>query len=81
MCRREFLRSVHDLLKPGGEFFFKTDHEPYFEEAEEVLESIDFFERMAWPAGDREFYPETDFERHWLAEGRRVRGLRLRKAG
>lgn len=77
MCQEPFLRSVHGLLKPGGEFWFKTDHEEYFEVAEEFLKSIDFFERLPWP--ENEYYPTTDFEKLWQEEGRKIQGLRLRR--
>lgn len=80
MCRRAFLEAVHALLKPGGEFLFKTDHEGYFAAAAGTLGAIPFFERVDWPA-DAFFYPVTDFERLWRAQGRPIRGLRLRKAG
>ena len=77
MCQEGFLRSVHALLKPGGEFWFKTDHEEYFEVATEFLEGIDFFESLPWP--DDAFYPTTDFEKLWQEEGRKIQGIRLRK--
>ncbi|MCB1065050.1 MAG: tRNA (guanosine(46)-N7)-methyltransferase TrmB [Verrucomicrobiae bacterium] len=77
MRQPKFLRSVHDLLKPGGEFWFKTDHEEYFDVAEEALQEIDFFERLPWP--EDEFYPVTDFEQVWQADGRKIQGIRLRK--
>lgn len=80
MCRPPFLRSIYAMLKPGGELLFKTDHEAYFEAAEETLQEIDFFERLEWPE-DAFFYPVTDFERLWRAEGRKIQGIRLGKAG
>jgi tRNA (guanine-N7-)-methyltransferase len=80
MCQPAFLRAVHALLKPGGEFLFKTDHEGYFEAAEETLASIDFFERVDWPA-EAFFYPVTDFESLWQSEGRLIQGIRLRRKG
>ncbi|MCB1079366.1 MAG: tRNA (guanosine(46)-N7)-methyltransferase TrmB [Verrucomicrobiae bacterium] len=80
MCQPAFLRSVHGLLKPGGEFLFKTDHEGYFDAAVATLRSIDFFERIDWP-DEAFFYPVTDFERLWRAEGRKIQGIRLRKIG
>lgn len=78
MCQPAFLKSVHDLLKPGGEFWFKTDHEEYFDVAGESLEGIDFFKRLPWL--EDEFYPVTDFEKLWQAEGRKIQGIRLRRA-
>ncbi|NNE92549.1 MAG: tRNA (guanosine(46)-N7)-methyltransferase TrmB [Verrucomicrobiales bacterium] len=81
MCREPFLRHLHRLLKPGdGELIFKTDHRPYFDEAKEVLASgkIDCFEEIPWDADGLDFYPETDFEQQWLAEGKEINGIRLR---
>lgn len=80
MCQTAFLRSVHRLLKPGGEFFFKTDHEGYFAAAIEMLGGVDFFEPLDWPEGAF-FYPETDFERIWRAQNRKIQGIRLRRLG
>jgi tRNA (guanine-N7-)-methyltransferase len=78
MCQLPFLRALHGLLKESGELLFLTDALPYFEEALEVQESCDFFERLPWEKGDF-FYPKTDFEEQWLAEGRTMNRLRLRK--
>lgn len=77
MCQPTFLRSLHDLLKPGGEFLFKTDHEEYFAAAEESVGDLEFFERLPWP--EEAYYPVTDFEKLWRAEGRKIQGLRLKR--
>lgn len=83
MALPPFLKSVHRLLDDDGEFLFKTDHEEYFEHVAEVLPEIDFFEACDWPtdetAADGFFYPQTDFEKQWLEEGRSIQRLRLRK--
>ncbi|MEM6910266.1 MAG: tRNA (guanosine(46)-N7)-methyltransferase TrmB [Verrucomicrobiota bacterium] len=73
-----FLRSVAAVLKPGGEFCFKTDHLGYFEWAEEVLEDCSFLERLAWPS-EAFFYAKTDFQELWEGQGKSLRRLRLRK--
>jgi tRNA (guanine-N7-)-methyltransferase len=78
MCQPAFLRAIHRLLKPGGEFLFKTDHEGYFAAAEEMLDGVELFERLDWPE-DAFFYPETDFERIWRAQNRKIQGIRLRR--
>jgi tRNA (guanine-N7-)-methyltransferase len=78
MAQPEFLRSVHALLADGGELLFKTDHPGYFEHVAEVMEEIDFFEPCEW-LEDAFFYPQTDFEKQWLADGRTIQRLRLRK--
>ncbi len=80
MCRIPFLKQLHSLLIPGGELLFKTDHPEYYDEALEVVQSgeVDFFTHEEWPE-DAFFYPQTDFERQWLAQGKTMQGIRLRK--
>jgi tRNA (guanine-N7-)-methyltransferase len=78
MCRMDFLSSLHALLAPDGELLFLTDARPYFEEAVEVQRQCPFFAREPWEEGDF-FYAKTDFEEQWLAEGRTMSRLRLRK--
>ncbi|MCF6313657.1 MAG: tRNA (guanosine(46)-N7)-methyltransferase TrmB [Verrucomicrobiales bacterium] len=78
MCQPVFLKSVADLLKGGGEFLFKTDHEEYFELAQEAAQLCPHFEVVPWSEQDF-FYAETDFERQWKEVGRKIQGLRLRK--
>ncbi len=74
----EFVAAIHALLEPGGEFLFKTDHEEYFEQASEVIRAFEPMEEVPWPA-DAFFYAETDFERQWKEEGKRIQGVRVRK--
>lgn len=78
MCQLSFLQSLHDLIEDEGELLFLTDAEAYFEEALEVQETCHFFERKDWEEGDF-FYPKTDFEEQWLAEGKTMQRLCLRK--
>lgn len=80
MCRPDFLRALHRLLVPRGELLFMTDAAPYHEEAAEVLGTCEFFRRESWEEGDF-FYPRTDFEEQWRAEGRSMHRLRLRRVG
>lgn len=78
MCQLPFLRALHGLLKQDGELLFMTDDPPYYGEALEVQESCDLFEKLPWEEGDF-FYAKTDFEEQWLAEGKTMNRLRLRK--
>lgn len=78
MCRLDFLKALHALLADDGELLFMTDAAAYFEEAVAVQEDCPFFEREPWAEGDF-FYAKTDFEEQWLAEGRTMHRLRLRK--
>ena len=69
---------MSELLKDGGEFLFKTDHEEYFEVAKETVEKCPLFTILEWP-DDAFFYAETDFERQWKEDDRCIQGLRLLK--
>lgn len=75
-----FLAAVQRVLQPGGELLFMTDHEEYFEWAQEKAACCGGFERLPWTA-DTFFYPKTDFQEQWENEGRVMFRLRLRKAG
>lgn len=79
LIQEEFLQAVWDLLEPGGEFLFKTDHPEYFEWAEEKVAAFGKFERLDWPE-DAFFYPKTDFQLLWESQGKKLQGLRMRKA-
>ncbi|MBR9760361.1 tRNA (guanosine(46)-N7)-methyltransferase TrmB [bacterium] len=79
LFQEPFLNAVVRVLKPGGEFLFKTDHEEYFEWSEEHLVAFDKLERLSWEEDDF-FYPKTDFQIQWEAEGKSLQGLRSRKA-
>jgi len=79
LVQPSFCAAVHRVLEPGGEWFFKTDHEEYFLEAVAVIQASGWFEMVAWP-DDALDYPQTDFERQWLAEGRPIQRARFRAA-
>ena len=79
LIQQDFLEAVYKVLEPGGEFLFKTDHDEYFEWAEEKVAEFGRFESLPWPE-DAFFYPKTDFQIQWEAEGKRLQGLRLKKA-
>lgn len=78
MCQLPFLRALHGLLEEGGELLFLTDDRPYFDEVLEVQRGCDFFAEESWGEDDF-FYARTDFEEQWLAEGRTMNRLRLRR--
>lgn len=68
---------VHRLLRPGGTLQAATDNEPYFAQMLETMAAAPGFE-PADPAvrGDDE---RTDFERKFLAQGKRVFAAAWRK--
>jgi len=74
----EFTRAAAELLVPGGEFLFKSDHPAYFAEASAVLRADPGLEEIDWP---REAFPyfETDFERRWKSEGKLIQATRMRR--
>ncbi len=78
MCQLPFLKSLHTLLEDNGELLFMTDAAEYFEEAVEVQKTCDFFVQEPWEEGDF-FYPRTDFEEQWLAQGLCMNRMRLKK--
>ncbi len=78
LFQKPFLDAVVRVLKPGGELLFKTDHDEYFEWSEEHLTDYQGLERLDWP-DDAFFYPKTDFQIQWEAEGKKLQGLRARK--
>lgn len=71
-----FCQDVHRLLTPSGEWLFKTDHPDYFNEAAAVIRASHLFEEGPWPVHSCP-YPLTDFERHWLAEGKSIQQARF----
>lgn len=64
----EFVTGLERILVSGGEFLLKTDHEEFYQNAIESLSLRPAFERLDWP-DDAFFYPQTDFEKHWLSQG------------
>ena len=75
----EFLIGLERILIPGGEFLLKTDHEDFYQNAIESLSLRPVFEPLDWPA-DAFFYPQTDFEKHWLSEGLGIQRARWRRS-
>jgi tRNA (guanine-N7-)-methyltransferase len=80
LFQKAFLDAVVRVLKPGGELLFKTDHEDYFEWSKEHLAEFAGLEHLDWPE-DAFFYPKTDFQLQWEAEGKALQRLRARKPG
>lgn len=78
LIQEEFLQAIWQVLEPGGEFLFKTDHPEYFEWAVEKVAAFGKFQQLEWPE-DAFFYPKTDFQLLWESEGKVLQGLRLRK--
>lgn len=78
LVQPEFLQAIANVLQPDGEFLFMSDHPEYFEWTEEHVAASGLFEVLPW-AEDTFFYPKTDFQRQWEAEGKVMHRLRCRK--
>lgn len=78
LIQQPFLDAVWNALEPGGEFLFMTDHPEYFEWGGVEIERFGRFERLEWNE-DSFFYPKTDFQIQWEAEGKSMCRLRVRK--
>lgn len=76
LFQHPFLEAVVRVLEPDGEFLFKTDHDEYFEWSQEQADTFEKLTQQPWPEGAF-FYPKTDFQRQWEAEGKSLQGLRL----
>jgi tRNA (guanine-N7-)-methyltransferase len=78
LVQRPFLQAVWDALEEGGEFLFKTDHEEYYDWACEQVMDFGSYVTVPW-AEDDFFYPKTDFQLQWEAEGKTLQALRCQK--
>ena len=68
-----FLDTASATLMPGGELCIKTDDADYFRAIEKAAAASKDFARESWT----EDLPTTDFERHYVAQGRVIQSLRL----
>ena len=77
LIQAEFMEALHRVLIPRGELLVKTDDKPYFQWMEKVFADISGFERFEWE--DPPDWPQTDFEREFVAKGLPIYRARLRK--
>jgi tRNA G46 methylase TrmB len=64
----DFVRDLATALKPGGEIRFTTDHQDYFETAQQAVAEVTVLDRT--PEWDWTTDPKTDFQQTFDAEGR-----------
>jgi len=77
LINNEFLDSVWNALVHGGELRLTTDDVSYFQHMEKVVGLRKDFQVEPWDPGPD--YPQTDFERHFRAEGIKINRLLARK--
>lgn len=77
LIQPDFLDAVSAALVTHGELRIKTDDAPYFAYIREVLKARSDFRETMWP--DEEEYPQTDFERGFVARGLPIYRVRLVK--
>jgi len=75
LIQPEFLEAAATALGVGGELWLKTDDADYFRHMEKVAAGCGALSREEW----KEEMPQTDFERHYAKEGRRIYSMRLIK--
>ena len=78
LIQTDFLRAVKSCLADDGEFLFMTDHPEYHEWTHEVLGEFDGFRQLEWEE-DTFFYPKTDFQLQWEAQGKKMMRTRCVK--
>ena len=81
LIQSDFLDAVSDALATGGELRIKTDDAPYFQHIRAVLKTRSDFREMPWPdeTDAAENYPQTAFERGFVARGLPIHRVRLVK--
>lgn len=78
LVQEAFLNSLHKSLADKGEFLFKTDHPEYFDWVMERVTAHPGFQLLDWPE-DAFFYPKTDFQLQWEAQGLTLQRARFVK--
>lgn len=71
LVQEHFLPVLHRALASEGEFLFKTDDREYFDWVVERMDVSPLFQPVPWPE-EAFFYPKTDFQRQWEAEGKPI---------
>lgn len=79
LVQTEFLPALYNALAENGEFLFKTDHEEYFEWVMERMNGSNLFRHVTWEENDF-YYPKTDFQQQWEAQGKEIFRARFIKS-
>jgi len=75
LIQPDFLKAAAEALTPAGELCIKTDDTDYFAFIGRKAVECGLFEREPW----EENVPPTDFERHYVAQGRSIHSVCLRR--
>lgn len=78
LMQEPFFNAVHALLADDGEFLFRTDHDEYYDWSVEKMAAYPNFRTIPWAEEDF-YYPKSDFQLQWEAEGKRLQNLRCLK--
>ena len=70
LIQPDFLPRIRRILAPGSVLYLRTDDPPYFEQMQETFRGAEAFAEESTPAVLSEI--TTEFERQWLAEGKRT---------
>ena len=70
LIQPDFLPSIRRILAPDGVLYLRTDAPPYFEQMQNTFRDAEGFAEESTPAALSEI--TTEFERQWLAEGKRT---------
>ncbi len=70
LVQEDFVPVLHKAFAEGGELCFKTDHEDYYIWVCERMDASPLFQRVEWD--ENEFYPKTDFQKHWESQGKSI---------
>ena len=70
LIQPDFLPSIRRILAPDGVLYLRTDAPPYFEQMQNTFRDAEGFAEESTPAALSEI--TTEFERKWLAEGKRT---------
>jgi tRNA (guanine-N7-)-methyltransferase len=75
LIQPDFLKAAATALTPAGELCIKTDDADYFDFIMRNAADCDLFKPEPW----KENVPPTDFERHYVAQGRAIHSVCLRR--
>ncbi|MBI62305.1 MAG: tRNA (guanosine(46)-N7)-methyltransferase TrmB [Verrucomicrobiales bacterium] len=70
LIQSDFLPRIHRILTPGGVLYLRTDDSQYFGQMQDTFSDAEAFTEESTPTALSEI--TTEFERQWIAEGKRT---------